>query len=691
MNGRDFFHSRWCREAASPESRQRLAREFSGWTRRVDHAGLQERCRQLWQFFCSDEIRKREKILLGGVLLYCISPLDLIPDYLPVIGWLDDFAIAGMALRYVFKRMDALEEEAEAVLEAEIVLPSPATAAFAANRPEADPAGTGAGPLEQRLEMLTAAAAELNQPALLDCCRSLQDRWQDPSFKIVFAGRYSTGKSSLINALLQASLLPAGPTPTTRALTTLLHGDTFYAAGSNPAGELYEFQTPETAGQLPELEKLTILTPLLPPGLQLTDTPGLEEPEGNAARLTYESLPEANLIVLLLDGTYLESRREIDFLAGLLREERQRRIFIVINKCDKLPAGELPDLRQRVQTLLLPFGIPAPHIFLLTTRPAGDRAELSGEFQRFRRQLEHCFQREAQSAKWRQQQEQLDLLAGEVIAACRAAIQAAAVDEQQKNRLLAEIDANRRSLQDSLDGQQERLHRQLRVRQLRFEGDLAAFINTLNNQLSEQIAGLSLAELQSTSLLAEWCRNRCRSFLEETFTAIHREVAGDLELAAEQLQSDIKAFQFSFQLEHPAPPVWPKLLLPAILAGAWFSCGLAHFLWIALGALFGRKLLSETIQSLLASGNVRQARQQLNRQLADNLKQFEQQCKARAGEHFERLETAANEALIQPLAETFAHLDSVRAAAARNTPAPYRKCLALLQQFEPAAGEVHHV
>ena len=40
------------------------------------------------------------KLLLGAGLLYAISPWDLIPEWVPVIGILDDFALAALLIAW---------------------------------------------------------------------------------------------------------------------------------------------------------------------------------------------------------------------------------------------------------------------------------------------------------------------------------------------------------------------------------------------------------------------------------------------------------------------------------------------------------------------------------------------------------------------------------------------------------------
>ena len=43
----------------------------------------------------------------GLVLLYVLSPVDLIPDVLPVVGVIDDLVLVPLAIRFMLRRLPA--------------------------------------------------------------------------------------------------------------------------------------------------------------------------------------------------------------------------------------------------------------------------------------------------------------------------------------------------------------------------------------------------------------------------------------------------------------------------------------------------------------------------------------------------------------------------------------------------------
>ncbi|TFC37686.1 YkvA family protein [Cryobacterium sp. TMT2-42-4] len=44
------------------------------------------------------------RIWLGVLLVYLISPIDLIPDFIPVLGYADDALVVAIALRFATRR-----------------------------------------------------------------------------------------------------------------------------------------------------------------------------------------------------------------------------------------------------------------------------------------------------------------------------------------------------------------------------------------------------------------------------------------------------------------------------------------------------------------------------------------------------------------------------------------------------------
>ena len=57
-------------------------------------------------------VPKRAKFAVAFAALWVISPIDLIPEFLPVIGPLDDIVVVALALRYAARRVprEVLEE-----------------------------------------------------------------------------------------------------------------------------------------------------------------------------------------------------------------------------------------------------------------------------------------------------------------------------------------------------------------------------------------------------------------------------------------------------------------------------------------------------------------------------------------------------------------------------------------------------
>lgn len=139
------------------------------------------------------------------------------------------------------------------------------------------------------------------------------DRLEDNSFEIAIFGRVSSGKSSLLNAILGTDVLPVGVTPITAVPTRLWYGD-------SPAVHVwFANRTPEQfdISQLPQFvaeqmnrgnEKhvtrivVQIPSPRLREGITFVDTPGLGSLATRGAAETLAYLPRCDLGVVLIDA-----------------------------------------------------------------------------------------------------------------------------------------------------------------------------------------------------------------------------------------------------------------------------------------------------------------------------------------------------------------------------------------------------
>jgi uncharacterized membrane protein YkvA (DUF1232 family) len=65
----------------------------------------------------SDQISVKDKAIIIGALGYLISPLDVMPDAIPIVGLTDDLAVLIYVLKKVWSDIDpAIQEKAKAKL-----------------------------------------------------------------------------------------------------------------------------------------------------------------------------------------------------------------------------------------------------------------------------------------------------------------------------------------------------------------------------------------------------------------------------------------------------------------------------------------------------------------------------------------------------------------------------------------------
>jgi uncharacterized membrane protein YkvA (DUF1232 family) len=62
--------------------------------------------KELWQHIRTVKTPFRVKVVIFLVVLYLINPIDLIPDFIPVLGQLDDLLVMSLGMAYIKKHTD---------------------------------------------------------------------------------------------------------------------------------------------------------------------------------------------------------------------------------------------------------------------------------------------------------------------------------------------------------------------------------------------------------------------------------------------------------------------------------------------------------------------------------------------------------------------------------------------------------
>lgn len=83
-------------ERSGPGRRDRESRTVVELARFVGDAG-----RLLWRVARDDRVPWQAKLVAGGAVAYVASPIDLLPDFIPGMGQLDDLYLLVRALRYL--------------------------------------------------------------------------------------------------------------------------------------------------------------------------------------------------------------------------------------------------------------------------------------------------------------------------------------------------------------------------------------------------------------------------------------------------------------------------------------------------------------------------------------------------------------------------------------------------------------
>ena len=212
-----------------------------------------------------------------------------------------------------------------------------------------------------------------------DRLRDLFARLADDRFNLVVVGRFSRGKTSLMNAIMGSYRLPVGIVPLTSVITTVSYGTKeqvilnfgqrilsqevpieslpFYVTQQGNPGNIKGIQ----------VAQVQLRAEILRRGFYFVDTPGLGSAIVENTRTTEAFLPEADAFLVVTSFESPLSEEEVRFFRSV--SSSARRIFVAVNKQDMASRQERDDVLGFVDKQLREvFGENVPQVFSVSAR-----------------------------------------------------------------------------------------------------------------------------------------------------------------------------------------------------------------------------------------------------------------------------------------------------------------------------------
>ena len=196
-------------------------------------------------------------------------------------------------------------------------------------------------------------AEYLKSDKVADELKALERRLQNDNVTLTLplVGEFSSGKTSLINALTDSKQLEIATKPTTATIYLLHFGqDRQYAMihradGSEEAVEAIGSLKNSELADVPLVDIYDTST-RVPRDLVLVDTPGLSSPDARHKDALIRFLPEADAILMTVDCNQQITKSLLRFieesnLAG-------RKVYLIVTKCDTKPASDRESIKRYI-------------------------------------------------------------------------------------------------------------------------------------------------------------------------------------------------------------------------------------------------------------------------------------------------------------------------------------------------------
>ena len=216
--------------------------------------------------------------------------------------------------------------------------------------------------LDELVKELHDLTLHIKHEALAKTVSDLRNRIHDP-FMFVIVGEVKAGKSSYVNALLEAGIevTKVAPQPMTDTIQQIIYGE---------QEEMVEIN--------PFLKKIMVPVDILKE-IAIVDTPGTNTIIEHHQEITESFIPASDLIVFVFEAKNPYRQSAWDFFDYIHADWRKKIVFVLQQK-DLLPESDLQINIQGVKDQAAKKGIPSPIVFAVSAKDELDGDTINSGF-----------------------------------------------------------------------------------------------------------------------------------------------------------------------------------------------------------------------------------------------------------------------------------------------------------------------
>ncbi len=201
-------------------------------------------------------------------------------------------------------------------------------------------------------------------------------KYKQEQLMIAFCGHFSAGKSTMMNHLYKAQLLPTSPIPTSANVVKIEKGMDRVVV-TVKSGEQYEYDGAYSAEELKQICKdgdevigvhIYRNDAPIPEGVMLVDTPGIDSTDDAHQLATESTLHLADVIFYMMDYNHVQSEVNLQFVKEL--KQRNKTVYLVVNQIDKHKENELSfeEYKDSVKQLFANWDIEVDGVYYTSLR-----------------------------------------------------------------------------------------------------------------------------------------------------------------------------------------------------------------------------------------------------------------------------------------------------------------------------------